>query len=224
MSLNENRFNCAHRLVFSRFIRGVCGAGMVALFGLTAMGAEPPPPSAELAAAAQAALKKFLPALDSGVMKKTHGFAPEDDFKDLRLGDPFELMILTSDAIGEYKSGAISSVLAPSGSWYFPVLTRGQVACLVSVARGAGGTLVEDKLGMPELAHTWAAITQAWPADKGYTPQFIIVPTRQRFYLTVPQVEPPNLTPVNIDAKDAALPQTYQQLKPATEALAFLRS
>jgi hypothetical protein len=190
-------------------------------FRLTA--AEPTPMPPGLHDAAQAALKKFLPALDSPAMKETHGFLPADDFKALTLGDSFEPCFLNPDGIRKYAGGKVADVLTPSASWYFPVKSRDRLACLVSVMKMPDGKLMEERLGMPEVARAWAAIIEAWPAGKGFKPIFIIVPSQQRFYFTIPQVEPPNMTPIDIENKDAALPKTYERLTPASAAFASLR-
>jgi hypothetical protein len=196
-------------------------AGLALLSQLTA--GEPSPMPPDLEAAAQKALKIFLPALDSASMKETHGFAPTDDFKELTLGQPFEPFFLNPAGIGKYAGGKVTDVIEASGSWYFPVRSRDHLACLVSVVKLPEGKLVEERLGMPEVARAWAAINEAWPAGKGYTPIFIIVPSEQRFYFTVPQAEPPNMTLVNIESKDSALAKTYERLMPAGTVFAALR-
>ena len=212
---------------FSVGNRTALASALVAISISTLMSAQPTPLPPGLTEAAQGALKRFLPSLDSAVMKERHGFPPEDDFKDLRLDEPFEPFYLKrdatkTDAAGKYAGGKVTEVLAPSANWYFPVRSRGRLACLVSVVQWDDGKLVEDKLGMPELARAWAAIREAWPASKGFTPYFIIVPSHQLFYFTVPQVDPPNMTLVAIEKKESALPKTYERLSPASEAFAFL--
>jgi hypothetical protein len=187
------------------------------------MAAEPTPRPPDLAAAGQKALMAFLPALDSPSMKETHGFAPDDDFKQIVLGEPFEPFYLSPKGIAKFADGKVADVLEPSASWYFPVMSREKLACLVAVIKTDEGTLMEEKLGMPELARAWAAINAAWPAGKGYTPLFIIVPSRQRFFFTVPQAEPSNMTSISIENKDSALPGTYARLTPAQTAFNSLR-
>lgn len=189
-------------------------------FAAMAADATPRPP--DLAAAAQAALKKFLPALDSASMKETHGFAPGDDFKELTLGEPFEPFYLNPDGIKKYAGGKVTDALVPSASWYFPVRSRDRLACLVSVVKWTDGKLMEERLGMPEVARAWAAINEAWPASKGFTPLFIIVPSQQRFYFTIPQADPPNMTPISIELKESALSKTYEHLTPASTVFAGL--
>lgn len=187
------------------------------------MSAEPTPAPPDLEAAAQKALRVFLPALDSPTMKETHGFAPADDFKELTLGQPFEPFFLNPTGIGKYAGGKVTDVLEASGSWYFPVRSRERLACLVSVAKMPDGKVAEERLGMPEVARAWAAVNEAWPAAKGFTPRFIIVPSEQRFYFTVPQAEPPNMTPINIESKDSELAKTYERLTPASTVFPALR-
>lgn len=187
------------------------------------MSAEPTPLPPGLTAAAQGALKRFLPSLDSAVMKERHGFAPDDDFKGLSLGEPFEAFFLHREGLKTYAGGVLDALLMPGETWYFPVISRGKAACLVSVARWDDGRLVDDKLGMPEVARAWAAIRTTWPANKGYTPHFVIIPWLQQFYFTIPQADPPNMTLLSIETKESALPQTYQRLTPASEAFVKLR-
>jgi hypothetical protein len=227
MRANPSRRMCDHRSaggLLPRLAVVFVAAMMLPDSLQRAMSAEPSPRPPGLGDAAQSALKKFLPALDSGAMKKTHGFAAEDDFKELSLGEPFEPFYLNPDGIGKYAGGKVMDSLVPSATWSFPVFSRGHLACLVSVVKWTDGKLLEEKLGMPELARAWAAITEAWPAGKGYTPIFIVVPSHQRFFFTVPQVEPPNMTPVSIERKESALPKTYEKLVPAPESFALLRS
>lgn len=206
--------------------RSLCCVAFILAGVLTipSMKAQPSAPPVGLAEAGQAALTKFLPALDSPTMKQTHGFAPDDDFSAVTLGTPFEPRYLTPDVIGKYAKGApVESVLTASRRWYFPVQSKGRLACLLSVIHRADDRLLEDKLGMAQLARIWAAVNEAWPAEKGNTPLLVIVPSHQRFYFTVPQAAPPNLTRFSIEQAETASPATFEKLTTADEAFAELR-
>ena len=180
-------------------------------------------PVAGLREAGEAALKAFLPALDSPSMKATHGFATDDNLKAVTLGEPFQPQYLSEEAIAKYTSGMkVSTLLTPAANWFLPAISKGNVAALVSVLRREDGTFVEDSLGMPELARAWAAIRDTWSKDKGFAPVFVIVPSRQRFYFTVPEAMPANLTPINL-VDGAASRKIYKTLTNAEEAITALR-
>ena len=182
---------------------------------------EPPP---GLSNAASAAIKKFLPALDSPEMKERHGFAPNDGFSKVTLGDPFQPRYLPEEAIEKYATGAkVTDLLIGGNSWYFPVFSDGKIACFLTLIQQSDGSWMEDKLGMAELARIWAAVCDAWPASKGYTPVFIIVPSRQRFLFTVPQAGFENLTPLPV-LPNMADPKRYAQLSDAAKTFAALRN
>ncbi len=186
--------------------------------------AQNPKPPEGVAQAASIALKEFLPSLDSPKMKKTHGFAPDDDLSAVTLGEPFETRFLTAESAKKYTKGAkVEEFLTESRNWFFPVMSKGSQACLLSVMQKQDGTFMKDKLGMAQLACVWAAVMEAWPTEKGYTPLLVIVPSRQRFYFTVPQAQPPNLTRISIEQAESASPKLFKKLAPANEAFGELR-
>jgi len=192
---------------------------------LLSLGATPPPPADGLIEAGDAALRKFLPV----VQRKTQahrlelGIKPEDDLDHLTLGKPFEPHFLPPDSIAKFAPGdKIEKFLIPTGQWYFPVVSNGRAACLIAVAKMPDGSWAPATMGMPELAHTWSMVTEAWPAAKGFTPLLIIVPSRLQFFFTVPQAAYPNLTQLRIDAPSPN-PKALQVLGKADEVIKQLR-
>lgn len=212
-------------MVTRGFVWRVFAAAVYLLFfSCLLANAQPPIHPDGVAQAGAAALKDFLPALDSQVMKKTHGFASDDDLSAVTLGQPFESRYLIPDAAKKYvKDAKVEEFLAESRTWFFPVISKGTQACLLSVIHRQDGSFQKDKLGMAQLARVWAAVIDAWPAEKGYMPLLVIVPSHQRFYFTVPQAQPPNLTRISIEQADQASPKLFKKLTPADEAFAELR-
>ncbi|MGZ5567132.1 MAG: hypothetical protein ACXWKG_08980 [Limisphaerales bacterium] len=169
------------------------------------------------------ALHKMLSVLDSGWMKQRHGFAPDDDLKNVTLGEPFEPFVLTDEAIKDYKEGEpLTKILQPTGKLYFPVVSKGKTACWLTLYKNNAGTWSADSLGMADWARVWAGVCTDWPSGKGYSPIFIIMPRQQRFFFTVPQQTPQNLTPLSRPVADAA-PQSYKNLQSARATFSELR-
>src|SRR5689334_12309191 len=93
-----------------------------------------------LKSAAPAALRRMLPSLDSAWMKQRHGFDPGDDLKNVTVGQPFQPYILTEDAIKTYRNGdAVLKALEPYAKWYLPVISKGKVACWLSLYQNNAG-------------------------------------------------------------------------------------
>lgn len=205
------------------FIVSMVLAVLISFYSMLAIAQNPIPP-AGLAQAGAAALKEFLPALDTPTMKKTHGFGADDDFSAVTLGEPFESRYLLSGSANKYVKGAnVEEFLTESRHWFFPVLSKGAKACLLSVIFTKDGSFQKDKLGMAQLARVWAAVVEAWPESEGYAPILVIVPSHQRFYFTVPQAQPSNFTRISIDQAEFASPELFRKLTPADEAFAELR-
>ena len=156
-------------------------------------------------------------------MKETHGFAGNDDLKKVVLGKPFEVFLLTDEAIQKYQGGKITEVLTKSGTWYFPVNSNGKLACFLSVDKQTDGTFAPDSMGMAELARVWSNVNEAWPSTKNNHPLLVIVPSRQRFFFTVPEASFPNLTGLSIQTADQ--PRSfYEKLTRAEESFSALRN
>jgi hypothetical protein len=194
-------------------------------FCLLSLGAEPAASADGLHEAGYAALQKFLPVIQrkTPAHRLELGIKPEDDLNHLTLGEPFEPHFLTADSIAKFAAGdKIEDLLVPAGQYYFPVVSNGHAVCLIAVAKMADGSWVPATMGMPELAHAWSMVTDAWPAKKGFTPLLIIVPSRLQFFFTVPQASYPNLTELRINAP---LPNAMalQDLGKADEVIKQLR-
>jgi hypothetical protein len=176
-----------------------------------------------LKSAAPAALRKMLPSLDSAWMKQRHGFDGDDDLKNVSVGEPFQPHILTEDAVKKYREGdAVLKALEPYAKWYLPVISKGKTACWLSLYQNSAGNWQADSLGMADWAHVWAEVCREWPATKGYSPTFVIMPSRQRFYFTIPEATPANLTPLSRPTAGTK-PGSYKTLQPANETFAELR-
>ncbi len=178
---------------------------------------------ADLPAAARQALDRFVQAYDTPEMRVDRGFDADDDFSALTLGTPFAQFVLKQDVLQEASTDDLGVLLGRKGEWFVPVYTRGRPACLVSVV-DLDGRWEPGRLGMPELARAWHAVTQAWPAAEGFGPVLVLYPPSQEFYFSVPQHDPPNLTLLEIRAPDAASVETKRRLTPAVETLERLRA
>jgi hypothetical protein len=178
---------------------------------------------ADIPTAARQALEQFVRAYDTPAMRVDRGFDADDDFSDLTLGAPFAQFVLKQDALQDASTDALDTLLGRKGEWFVPVFTRGRPACLVSVV-DLDGRWEPGRLGMPELARAWQAVTQAWPAAEGYRPELVLYPPRQEFYFRVPQHETPNLTLLDIRAPEATSVGAKRRLTPAAEALERLRA
>lgn len=168
-------------------------------------------------------MDKFAPALDGAEVKKTHGFAADDDLGQIRFGTPVEQKLLPKDLLEDPSKKSSAELLKDTGVWMVPVLSRDKLACLVSVRRDVAGQWTEDRLGMVELARALDAVCRAWPADKGYRPVLVVAPSLQRFFVQVPQQAPENLTPLDIHAPASGVPDTWKTLKPAATTIDSLR-
>lgn len=190
---------------------------------MSPLSAAEPPATPEIHKAARAAMDKFVAALNEPDVKTTHGFAADDDFSRLSFGSPVEQKLLPKDRLEDQAKKTAAELLQPTGVWLVPVLSRDKLACLVTVRRDAAGKWSEEKLGMVELARALDAVCRAWPADKGFRPVLVVVPSVQGFFFQIPQQSPENLTPLDIRAAAAGAPETWKALKPAAESIARLR-
>lgn len=190
---------------------------------MSPLAAAEPPATPEIHKAARAAMDKFVPALNAPDVRTTHGFAADDDFSQLTFGPPVEQKLLPKDRLEDKSKMTTAELLQETGVWMVPVLSHDKLACLVTVRRDATGKWSEEKLGMVELARALDAVHRAWPADKGFRPVLVVVPSVQGFYIQIPQQTPENLTPLDIRAAAAASPETWKTLKPAAESIARLR-
>jgi hypothetical protein len=193
----------------------------LALSGL--LEAADPAPLAEVHAAAKAALEKFTRSLSTPELKRDHGFAADDDFSQLTFGEPVEQKLIPADLLANREVQDLSKLMKDTDVWYVPVVSQGKPACLVSVRRDGPGKWSGERLGMVDLARALRAVAAAWPADKGYRPVLVIVPSTKGFFFQIPQHPPANLTPLDIHAPAAANAETWKVLKPAETTIRALR-
>jgi hypothetical protein len=178
----------------------------------------------ELLVAAERAVARFTFALDTPEMKEADGFPRDDDFSRLSFGTPFRQQLLRIDEMGKGQMPALSGMLIDTEEWFIPVLSRGEIACLLTVIRNSDGSFHGGRVGMRELARAWQAVAEAWPEEGGFSPSLVIYPDSRQFFYHVPEADTPNLTPLDIHAAGGAGANTRHSLAPAWVTLRALKN
>ena len=95
-------------------------------------------PAADVTDAAKVGLKHFLDLIPAG-SRQQYGFSETGLLDKAYLGDPFNLHIITPDALFSYSEGVpVASILTPIDQWYFPVMMGNQIRCFLVVDRMDG--------------------------------------------------------------------------------------
>jgi hypothetical protein len=145
--------------------------------------------------AAQEGTQKFYPRAEK--RKARYGFAESDNLSAATLGEPVRLFFIDSKAAQAYRDGTpLTTLIQPSGQWFVPVSVGGTNRAMLGVVDDGAGHWVGATFGMAPLARAWQRIQERWPASNHFTPELLICPPTEGYYLTVPQVDPPNLTPL----------------------------
>lgn len=144
-------------------------------------------------AAEEAAKNLFFPR--AAARRTVYGLAENESFDQAVLKEPVPLYTINDSALALYRSGqSLSNLLELTGQWLVPVAVGNTNRAMISMLEAEDGTYVGSTFGMVPLAHKWQNIQTWWPADK-YSPRLVILPSAQGYYFTVPEIQPPNLTP-----------------------------
>lgn len=145
-------------------------------------------------------LHSFLKLIPTGELQN-YGFAPEDPLAKAHVGTPFRVYTITPSALSNYSPGdTVSSLLSPTGMWYFPIMVNSNIRAILTVDR-LNGTWRAVALGQASLARELEEVLQQWPRSKGYEPLLVMVFQAKSYFFTVPQKDDYNLTPFIFDGK-----------------------
>jgi hypothetical protein len=146
----------------------------------------------------------------------TFGFAPDDKFDQMQLGDPIPVYTVMASDRDSYQDGQpIKSLLQPTREWLFPVMLDDQIRVMVPVRR-IGKEYVAGTCSRA-LAMVYEKIQDRWPAAQGFHPQLVVNPNMTGYYFTVPELPTPNLTDTS------AMFEYNPNLSPASVILASWR-
>ena len=186
--------------------------------------AQYPTPPGEVTAAAH---DGFIPFLTGAVTEETKnllGFARDDQLDQAKLGTPFQLYYLTSDAIERYDGASpVESVLSQSDLWYFPIIINDRIKLLLYVGK-RNGRWMRAGIGSAGLADNLQEITSRWSAAAGYTPLLVQQSTIGVYLFSIPQVDTHNLTETDAVITGAGLGKKTARLSSLDETINNLRA
>jgi hypothetical protein len=157
--------------------------------------------------------------------KVRFGFKENDSQDQARLGKPFQLHFLNSEAvINRSETDNVNSFLIPTGQWYFPVMIDKEVRTILTVA-SKKGYWKAVAFGQHILAKEVGKLMQTWPKEKGYTPLMAVSYQAKEFLFTVPQRGANNLTIMALQGeKDGGKGKDYSRLEDSANVIKKLRS
>lgn len=154
----------------------------------------------EVLAAAKNGIIPFLKTIPEED-RTSYGFGPEDPIDQAEVDIPFRVYTITPSALSNYCPGdTVSSLLSPTGMWYFPVMIKGNVKALLIVDQMNGSWEVVS-VGYVPLTGELQQVMSAWPRAEGYEPLLIIVFQAATSFFTIPQKDAYNLTPLLISGQ-----------------------
>lgn len=166
-------------------------------FCRVAFGETAPP---EVVAAAEAGLLPFLKSLPPEELGN-FGFSPADPIDRATPGIPFKVYTITPDALADYQAeDTVSSLLSPTGMWYFPITIDGEMKCILTVAQ-VDGSWQAVGVGKAALAAQLQEVVNQWPKSRGYDPVLIMVFQAHAYFFAVPQVDDYNLNSFVFEGK-----------------------
>jgi hypothetical protein len=174
--------------------------------------------------AAHEATKVFFPRAEK--RKTVYGFETSDRFDSAILKSPVELYAFNDSELLAYHSGQpLTALIQSTGQWLVPVAIGGTNRAMIGIIATDDGKWTGSTFGMAPLARKWQNIQAWWPTTEKYTPQLIICPAAAGYFFTIPQVQPPNLTPLSDIPATHIDPQTAPkpQLRPAENSLTGLQ-
>ncbi len=187
-------------------------------------------PPAEVVAAAQNGLPVFLQAISTSNLSQ-YGFTNAQQLAQAKLGEPFQVFIMSPDNLKTYHAGTrLAGLLTPTTMWYFPVVAEGEPCTILTVdlmqgkwqAVGIGGvTLPKNidaaKKALPSLAGA--------KSNEPYSTKFVRVPQVYGEFLAVEFASADYLMPIMTRPQTLALEnmkmytvdEIVSQVRPAAE-------
>lgn len=148
----------------------------------------------EVTAAAENGLHPFLQRIPPAELGH-YGFTRDDALDRAYAGIPFKVYTITPSALSHYKAGdTVSSLLSPTGMWYFPIMVNGDMRAVLTVDQ-LHGAWRAVAIGKASLARELEEVVRQWPRSRGYEPLLVMVFQAQSYFFTVPQKDAYNLTP-----------------------------
>ena len=130
-----------------------------------------------------------------------YGFSPEYPIAKANVNIPFRVYTITPASLFNYRAGdTVSSLISPTGMWYFPVIVNNSIRAILTVAR-LNGVWQAVALGQAALARELGKMSRQWPRSKGYAPLLIMVFQAKSYFFSVPQKDDFNLTPFVFEGK-----------------------
>jgi len=121
-----------------------------------------------------------------------YGFAPDENLRDARLGDPIPVYQVTQSDRAHYLGQPVASLLQPADEWIYPIILDNHIRFMVQVRHGRRGYVLGN--GSRGLGLIYDKILERWPASEGYHPQLVINPNMPFYYFTVPELPEQNIT------------------------------
>ena len=167
--------------------------GLCVFIALTACALHAADPPREAVAAAEAGLPEFLSLMPAG-SKAAYGFAENTDLSAARVGTPVLLRVIKQAVLqGKQASQTVSSSLAETTQWFFPVMLKGEARAMLVVAWHENAWRAVS-FGYAHLGREWNQVLKQWPLAKGFHPRLVAVCQAKEHYFTVPEVDDRNLT------------------------------
>lgn len=161
---------------------------------------EPAPP--EAVAAAAAGLAPFLRLIPDSDLAG-YGFAPGDNPGRAALGEPLQLYTITPQVLLACGPEAtVSSLLSPTGTWFFPVEIEGVPRNILTVAE-TDGTWAAVGIGKAALAGELGAVRRQW-GPAGFQPRLVAIFQASAYFFTLPELDDYNFTPMSFAGRGFA--------------------
>ena len=193
----------------------IFGIAIFFCFAASMVQAQTAPP--EVMAAAQAGLQPFLSRI-SPETRESYGFDRSDAFGQVHLGVSFNLYTMTPDALLNYSAGSpVLSLLSKTNMWYFLVMTKNNVRCILVVDQ-VDGKWQAVSLGYANLAKALSKVMQRWPQSKGFNPLLIAVFQANEYLVLVPEYSSDtliSLLPGREELLMEKVTKVMERLKPA---------
>ena len=169
-----------------------------------------PPPSV-VVEAARSGLPSFLESIPPAE-KSNFGFAPSARIDQAVLGRPFKVYAITPTALSAYREGdTVTSLLSPTGMWFFPIVFNGDIRSILTVAR-VKGDWKAVAIGRASLAGELRKVMNRWPRSAGYDPFLVMVFQAKQYFFSIPQIDDYNLNPFNFNSGSAGKTAGYTSL------------
>lgn len=169
-------------------------------------------PPAEVLRAARDGLERFVNkamADQSGL----YGLPAGANVEEFRLDGPWRQFVLPPETVlaaNSSVSTANEAILA-TDNWFFPVTYTGCSRALLVVGP-VNGEWQSVALGYAGLARELERVRDQWPERKGYHARLVTSFQAQRHLFTIPEVDSPNMTLLQIRSADAAPFPDYRRL------------